>query len=50
MKLGKTKLEQKIKNEKKIDGEKDQNKIGYYKVQRHPHRLAAVLRPVYGRN
>ena len=25
MKLGKTKLEQKIKNEKKIDGEKDQN-------------------------
>ena len=25
MKLGKTKLEQKTKNEKKIDGEKDQN-------------------------
>ena len=25
MKLGKTKLEEKIKNEKKIDGEKDQN-------------------------
>ena len=56
MKLEKAKLEQKRKYEKKIDGKKKSKyqrqatKIGYCKVQRHPHRLAAVLRTVYGRN
>ena len=56
MKLEKAKLEQKRKYEKKIDWKKKSKyqrqaaKIGYYKVQRHPHRLASVLRPVYGRN
>ena len=46
MKLEKAKLEQKRKYEKKIYGEKRSKhqrqavKIGYYKVQRHPHRLS----------
>ena len=35
---------------KKLKYQRQAAKIGYYKVQRHPHRLAAVLRPVYGKN
>ena len=35
---------------KKSKYQRQAAKIGYCKVQRHPHRLAAVLRPVYGRN
>ena len=35
---------------KKSNHQRQAAKIGYYKVQRHSHRLAAVLRPVYGKN